>query len=116
MAGTPTARLRKICLALPEAVEQETWDTATFRVCNKIFAMVSEQDDRISAVFKAPPGSQAILIGADAERFYHPPYVGHKGWVGMWLDRKPDWEEVASLIGRSYRLTAPRRLVARPAE
>jgi predicted DNA-binding protein (MmcQ/YjbR family) len=63
-------------------------------------------------VFKAPPGSQAILIGADATRFYRPPYVGPKGWVGIWLDRKPDWNEVAALITRSYRMTAPKKLSA----
>ena len=53
-----------------------------------------------------------MLVGADPERFYVPPYVGHKGWVGMRLDRKPDWHEVAELVRRSYRLTAPKRLAA----
>jgi len=53
-----------------------------------------------------------VLIGADPERFFSPPYVGPKGWVGMWLDNKPDWNEVATLIRRAYRLTAPKKLAA----
>jgi hypothetical protein len=51
-----------------------------------------------------------VLVGAAPERFFAPPYVGAKGWVGMRLDRRPDWEEVALLVGRSYRLVAPKRL------
>jgi hypothetical protein len=53
-----------------------------------------------------------VLIGADPETFFRPPYVGHKGWVGMRLDAKPDWKEVETLIRRSYRLTAPKKLAA----
>jgi hypothetical protein len=52
-----------------------------------------------------------VLIGADADTFFRPPYVGHKGWVGMRLDNKPDWKEVATLIERSYRMTAPKKLM-----
>jgi predicted DNA-binding protein (MmcQ/YjbR family) len=104
--------LRAICLALPEAVEQETWGDATFRVRGKIFAMVRRDDGRASFWCKAPPGSQAILVEADAARFFVPPYVGHKGWVGMRIDDGPDWAEVALLVRRSYRMTAPKRLAA----
>ena len=85
-------RLRAICLALPEAVEKETWGDPTFRVRDRIFAMEKRGDGRISLWCKAPPGSQMVLVGADPERFFVPPYVGHKGWVGVRLDRKPDWE------------------------
>jgi predicted DNA-binding protein (MmcQ/YjbR family) len=53
-----------------------------------------------------------VLVGADSERFFVPPYVGHKGWVGMRLDRNPNWDEVAALVRRSYRLIAPKRLAA----
>ena len=60
----------------------------------------------------APPGSQMVLVGADPERFFVPPYVGPKGWVGMRLDTHPDWEEVAKVVTRSYRLIAPKRLAA----
>ncbi len=113
MAATPRDRLRAICLALPQAAEEETWGHITYRVCGKIFVIAGDDDGgrpRIS--IKAPPGSQQILVGADSERFFVPPYVGAKGWVGMWIDRKADWKEVELLVTRSYRLTAPKRLAA----
>jgi predicted DNA-binding protein (MmcQ/YjbR family) len=114
MAKTPTERLRAICLVLPEAEERETWGDPTFRVGEKIFAMEKRGDGRVSVSVwcKAPPGSQMVLVGADPERFFVPPYVGPKGWVGMRLDRRPDWDEVAKLVRRSYRLIAPRKLAA----
>lgn len=103
-------RLRAICLALPEAAEREAWSDPTWRVRERIFAMLKQGDGRPSVWLKAPEGSQAILIGADPDRFHRPPYVGHKGWVGMRLDNAPDWGEVDSLIRRSYSLIAPRAL------
>ena len=108
----PTDRLRAICLKLPEASEQEAWGDPTWRVKGKIFAMEKRGDGRISVWCKAPLGSQKILVGADPERFFSPPYVGSKGWVGIRLDTKPDWDEVAKIIARSYRLIAPKKLAA----
>ena len=75
---------------------------------------VEDADDRPGIWCKAPPGSQAILVGADPKRFFVPPYVGHKGWVGMRLDRRVKWSEVAVVVERSWRLTAPKRLVPVP--
>jgi predicted DNA-binding protein (MmcQ/YjbR family) len=108
----PVQHLRRICLALPEAGEKEAWGDPTFRVRDRIFAMVKSGDGRPSLWCKAPPGAQEILIGADPARFFRPPYVGHKGWIGMRLDEDPDWNEVALLVRRSYRMTAPARLAA----
>jgi hypothetical protein len=110
MAKTPESRLRAICLALPEASEQEAWGDPTYRVKGKIFAMEKRGDSRVSVWCKAPEGSQTILVGADPERFFVPPYVGSKGWIGMRLDRRPDWTEVAEVVRRSYCLIAPKRL------
>jgi hypothetical protein len=101
-----------LCLALPEAAEKEAWGDPTFRVRDKFFAMDKRGDGRISPWCKAPAGSQMVLVGADPERFFVPPYVGHKGWVGVRLDREPDWHEVALLVRRSYRLIAPKSLAA----
>ena len=95
MPRQPTDRLRAICLALPDATEIETGGDPTFRVRGKIFAMEKRGDGRISVWCKAPPGSQMVLVGADPDRFFVPPYVGPKGWIGMRLDRNPDWKEVA---------------------
>jgi hypothetical protein len=112
MRKHPIERLRAICLALPEAVEKEAWGDPTFRVRDRIFAMEKRGDGRISLWCKAPPGSQMVLVGADPDRFFVPPYVGHKGWVGVRLDSSPDWAEVAALVKRSYRRVAPKRLAA----
>ncbi|HEY0181800.1 MAG TPA: MmcQ/YjbR family DNA-binding protein [Rhodopila sp.] len=111
LADGDVRRLRGICLALPAATEKETWDTPTFRVRDKIFAMARATEGRTGIWCKAPPGMQAILIAAAPDRFFRPPYVGPKGWIGIWLDEATDWEELADLIGRSYRMTAPGRLL-----
>jgi len=103
-------RLRQLCLGLPEAAEKEAWGDATFRVRDRIFAMVKSGDGRTSLWAKAPPGSQQVLVGADPDRFFVPPYVGHKGWIGMRLDSDSDWREVTAVVRRSYVMTAPRRL------
>src|SRR5260370_37892120 len=111
-ARRPLDRLPPFCVALPEAVENEPWDLPTSRVRDKIFAMAIIGETPLALWCKAPPGSQAILVGADAKRFFVPPYVGHKGWVGMRLGNGVDWREVGVLVTRSYRLTAPKRISA----
>jgi predicted DNA-binding protein (MmcQ/YjbR family) len=105
-------KLRSICLALPEASEVEMRRGSSYRVADKIFANERVVDGRLSVWGKAPPGSQGMLLAADPERFFSPPYYGVKGWVGMRLDHAPDWSEVAAFVKRSYRLVAPKRLAA----
>lgn len=105
-------RLREICLALPEAVEKETWGEATFRVRDKIFVVAGVGDERTSMSCKAPPGAQEILVGSDPKRFFRPAYVGHRGWVGVRLDGRTDWDQVADLVEESYRMTAPKKVSA----
>jgi predicted DNA-binding protein (MmcQ/YjbR family) len=104
--------LQRICLALPEATEQETWEAATFRVRGKIFAMTSGAEDRSEVWCKAGAGVQAMLIAADPGRFFSPPYLGPKGWIGIRLNDETDWDEVSDLIEESYCLIAPKRLAA----
>jgi predicted DNA-binding protein (MmcQ/YjbR family) len=108
----PSDRLRAICLALPLASEKAMKRGPTYRIEERIFAMDRPVDGRPSVWCKAPPGSQAVLIGADSDRFFAPPYVGPKGWIGVRLDAQADWSEVEALLRRSYRLVAPRRLAA----
>lgn len=108
-------RLRSVCLSLPEAAEKEAWGDPTWRVRNKIFAMQkgNHEGGRPSLWLKAPDGAQAALVEGRPQSFFVPPYVGHKGWVGVYLDtRNVDWPLLESLIEESYRLIAPRRLVA----
>ena len=109
-------RLRQMCLALPETSEKEAWGDPTWRVRDRIFAMQKGnfEGGRPSVWFKAAHGEQAVLVGADPRRFFVPPYVGSKGWVGAYLDGPdPEWDELAELVEDSYRLIAPKRLIAR---
>jgi predicted DNA-binding protein (MmcQ/YjbR family) len=103
--------LRSICLNLPEAVEKTTWDVPTYRVRDKIFAMQAGGDEAVNVWCKAKPGMQKLLVTGDPGRFFAPPYVAHKGWIGIRLGNDPDWDEVADLIEESYCLIAPKRLV-----
>ncbi len=106
---------RAACLSFPESVEKEAWGTPTFRVRDKMFAMwVDDRDDdaRFAMWCKAPGGVQEILVGAAPERFFVPPYVGHKGWIGLRLDVDVDWDEVRDLLTDSYLMTAPKKVAA----
>ncbi len=114
----PIDKLRAVCLALPEAHEVEAWSEPTFRVQNKIFAMYAASDThhgmgRASVWVKSTHLIQDLLIHEDPDRFFAPPYVGPKGWLGIRIDRRPNWKAVADLIRDAYLLTAPKRIAAK---
>jgi hypothetical protein len=114
----PLTRLRKICLAFPEAHEVEAWGEPTFRIRNKLFAMHADANNhhgsgRPAVWVKAEPGNQDLMVRTAPDRFFVPPYVGPSGWVGVWLDRGVDWEELTELLRDAYRMTAPRKLLAK---
>jgi predicted DNA-binding protein (MmcQ/YjbR family) len=109
MPAAPTDVLRKLCLALPEAIEKAMKRGPTYRVRGKIFAMDRQWTGVATVWCKAPPGSQHVLVGADPLRFFVPPYVGAKGWIGVRLEDDPDWDEVAAIVRRSHRLIATSR-------
>jgi hypothetical protein len=96
--NSPSTACARSAWPSPKAVEKEAWGDPTFRVRDKIFAMEKRGDGRISLWCKAPAGSQVVLVGADPERFFVPPYLGHKGWVGVRLNHQPDWDEVAAIV------------------
>lgn len=111
----PLGRVRKICLALPQTSEKEAWGVPTFRVRQKLFAMFVNNhhgDGRIALWINAEPGAQHMLVEADPDRFFVPPYQGPRGWIGVRLDLKVDWDEVGDLVKDAYRATAPPKLVA----
>lgn len=113
---SPLPRLRKISLSLPEAHEVEAWGEPTFRVKNKLFAMYAHASNhhgagRHSVWIKATKENQALMIRAQPNRFFRPPYVGPSGWVGVYLDKSPDWDEVAELLRDGWRMTAPKKLL-----
>jgi predicted DNA-binding protein (MmcQ/YjbR family) len=110
-------RLRKLCLALPEATEKQAWGDPTWRVRDRIFAMQKGnfEGGRPALWLKVADGARGMLIESDPALFYVPPYVGHKGWVGVYLDGKTvPWPLLSELIAESYRLIAPKRLAGRP--
>jgi hypothetical protein len=114
MSTDPLDRARRICLALPEAWEQEAWGEPTFRVKKRLFAMFADDhhgDGRVALWCNAPLGVQEMLVRADPEKFFVPPYVGVKGWVGVVLDRVDD-AELRELAAQSYCMVAPRKLQA----
>jgi predicted DNA-binding protein (MmcQ/YjbR family) len=110
-------RLRELCLALPEVFEKEAWGECTFRVTGgSMFAMTDSHhhgSNHEAVWIKAPPTVQEILVNADGKRFFVPPYVGHKGWLGVRLDCEVDWDELAGILEDGYRMSVPKRLRGR---
>jgi hypothetical protein len=107
-------RVRRICSALPEVTEKLSHGEPTFFVRKKVFAMFSNNhhnDGHIAVTLPAPPGVQAMLIEGAAEKFYKPPYVGVRGWIGVELARISD-DELAFHIREAWRLIAPKKLQA----
>ncbi len=119
MAKTAAAlveRLRKICLSLPEVTERPSHGAPTFFVKNKTFLTVwanGHHDHTFPHLWcAARPGAQEMLIADDPDRIFRPPYVGHRGWIGVRLDGKPDWGQIEDLCDNAFRVVAPTRLVA----
>ena len=110
------ARVRRICLALPEVTERRSHDAPTFFVRGrKTFVTVwseGHHGDRFAHLWcAAPPGAQEELVETEPDRFFRPPYVGHRGWLGVRLDTGIDDDELAAICEEAYRVVAPRRLV-----
>ncbi len=111
----PLPRLRRLCLALPEVTERLSHgEPAWFIRERRNFATYAgrHHDDRVAVWCAAPEGAQSLLIASDADRYFRPPYVGVRGWVGVYLDVPIDWDELAEVVEDAYRSVAPRRLVA----
>lgn len=109
------ARVREICLALPQTSERLSHGAPTFFVREKrAFAMVLTDhhgDGRFALWCAAGEGVQALLVAADPERYFRPPYVGHRGWLGMRLDRGLEDDELAGVLEDAYVEVAPAKLV-----
>ncbi len=117
--GPPTSldRTRAICLALPAVTERLSHGTPTFFVRDRtafVYAWLEGHHDNAFPHLwcAAGPGVQEVLIKAEPEHFFRPPYVGHRGWVGVRLDREVGWDEVDEVCQDAFRAVAPRRLVA----
>ena len=109
------AKLREICLAFPETSERLSHGAPTFFVREKrSFLMVLTNhhgDGRFAIWCAAPDGMQKMLVETDPERFFVPPYVGHRGWLGVRLDRDIHWDELTGIAEDAYADVAPAKLV-----
>ena len=119
---TPEARgkilepLRALCLALPETSERPSHGAPTFFVRDKrafVMVLTNHHGDGRFAIWcaAAPAGNQELLVQADPERFFRPPYVGHRGWLGVRLNDVVDWDELAGIVEDAFRTVAPKRLI-----
>jgi hypothetical protein len=107
-----TARVRALATALPHVEERLSHGEAAWFVRGRQFATMSDHhhDDRLAVWLAAPAGRQESLVETDPERFFRPPYVGHRGWVGAYLDvATADWDELAALIAEAHAVIAGRR-------
>jgi predicted DNA-binding protein (MmcQ/YjbR family) len=104
------AKLRAICLALPEAREVEAWGHPTFRAGTKMFAACGGEESDFSLGMKVGHDRQAELLKDD--RFFPTPYAAHQGWVSLRIDKKTDWSEVATLVREAYRRVALKRMLS----
>jgi hypothetical protein len=112
----PVAKLREICTAFPEVTERPSHGVPTWFVRDKtVFVTFWDHGhhdlDRPHLWCAAPLGAQPELIAAAPDRFFRPPYVGHRGWLGVWMDGDVDWREIAELCEDAYRVVAPKRLI-----
>jgi hypothetical protein len=114
-----TELVRQACMALPEVTERLSHGECTWFVRGKkVFVQMSDHhhDDRLGFWCAAPPGVMAELVEQEPERFFRPPYVGVKGWLGVYLDTDDvadlDWDEIAAIVRDAYRVVAPAKLAA----
>jgi len=110
-------RLRAVCLSFPEATERLSHGAPSFFVRDKATFVNAWIEGHHSDAYPhlwcaAAPGVQEAMIAARPELFFRPPYVGHRGWIGVRLDGRVDWDEVEGVCEDAYRAVAPRRLVA----
>jgi hypothetical protein len=114
--GDPIARLRALCLALPETTERLSHGEPTWFVRDKKTFVTSSDhhhDDRLAFWCAGADGAQEVLVSTEPRKFFRPPYVGHRGWIGVYLDvPEVDWDQIADLVVEAYRQVAPKRLVA----
>lgn len=115
MTEDPLESLRGLCLALPETTERLSHGEPTWFIRGKksfVTYANHHHDDRLAFWCAAPDGAQEMLVASDPERFFVPPYVGHRGWLGVRLDVEVDWDQIADLVADAYRAVAPKKLLA----
>lgn len=116
MPEEPLVRLRRICLELPEVSERLSHGEPTWFIRGKrSFVTFADHhhDDRLAFWCAAPPGVQESLVASRSDAFFVPPYVGVRGWLGVYLDVPVDWDQIAGIVEEAYRTVAPATLLRR---
>ena len=115
-AENPLERVRELCRSLPETSERLSHGQPSFFIREKkTFVMYLDNhhdDGRLALWLAAPDGMQEALVQDAPEHYFRPPYVGHRGWLGVRLDRDLAWDEIAGAIEDAYLTVAPKSLVA----
>ena len=110
---SPIERVRRLVTAWPDVTERPSHgEAAWFYRDKRQIANTADRhhDDRVAVWLAAPPGARDDLIEGEPERYFVPPYVGHRGWIGVYLDVDVDWERIEELIGNAYHtIAAPGR-------
>jgi hypothetical protein len=109
MADDSLDRLRQLCLSFPEASEHRSHGEPSWFIRDKrmfVTYVDHHHDDRVGFWCAAPAGAQEVLVGAAPGQYFRPPYVGHRGWVGVRLDVAVDWDEVAGIVAEAYATVA----------
>jgi hypothetical protein len=104
-------RVRRVCSALPDTTEKISHGEPTFFVRQRVYAMFANNhhdDGHVAVWLPAPPGLQATLLKNSCDKFFLPPYVGCKGWIGIELEHISD-EELSGFISEAWRLIASKR-------
>ena len=111
--SSPLERVRAICLALPDVTERPSHAAPTWFINDKrSFVMYHDDhhgDGRLALWCAAPEGAQEMLVQGAPYHYFRPPYVGHRGWIGVRLDRELGWDEIAGVIEDAHETIARRR-------
>lgn len=110
--SSPIEKVRELCLALPGAWEKTSHGEPTFWVGKRMFATFADArthhgSGRHAVWVKAAHTTQDLLVQRSPDRYFVPPYVGPSGWVGVFLDRRPNWRDVAERLEHAHQLAAP---------
>ncbi|HEX6871526.1 MAG TPA: MmcQ/YjbR family DNA-binding protein [Micromonosporaceae bacterium] len=112
---SPHERVRRICSAFADVTERPSHGTPTWFVAGKTFVQLwpdGHHDNDFPHLWcAAAPGVQQELVAANPRVFFRPPYVGHRGWIGVRLDQGAGWDEIGELCEDAYRAIAPKRLL-----
>jgi hypothetical protein len=115
-ASSPLARVRRVCLSLPETTERESHGAPSFfirdRVCFVNYMDSHHEDGRVALWCASPSGMRDRLVKAQPDQYFVPPYVGFRGWIGVRLDREPNWDDIERVVRDAYVTAAPKKLAA----